>query len=160
MSDTVDQIDPGELGARLGGARDSANLTQAAAAELAGLARTTLVAIEQGRRKIRIGELQALAKLYRTSANALLRVESVHVDLIPKYRKLADHTDPSVADAGELLTHLVQAEVELENLLGVSHARNYPPQRPICLATCDCRGSRPRRRSDNGSVLAAAPSRT
>ena len=131
MTDTIDQTDPMELGERLRVARDSVNLTQAAAAEAAGLARTTLVAIEQGRRKVRIGELQVLAKLYRTSANALLRVESVHVDLIPKYRKLADHTDPSVADAGELLTRLVQAEVELENLLGIRRARNYPAQRAI-----------------------------
>ncbi|HEY1930390.1 MAG TPA: XRE family transcriptional regulator [Acetobacteraceae bacterium] len=127
----MDQIDAVELGRRLRIARDEADMTQAPAATAAGMARTTLVAIEQGQRKIRIGELQALAKLYGTSANTLLRAEAVHVDLVPKYRKLVGHTDPSVGNAAALLSDLVKAEVELEDLLGVQGARNYPPQRPI-----------------------------
>lgn len=131
MSNTVEQSEAMLTGERLRIAREEANLTQAAVAQAAGLARTTLVAIEQGQRKIRIGELQALARLYGTSANALVRTESVHVDLVPKYRKLACQADPAVAEAGALLTNLVQAEAELENLLGVGRASNYPPQRPI-----------------------------
>ena len=124
-------IDPHEMGERLRAARDEAGLTQAAAAEQAGVARTTLVAIEQGQRKVRINELQALANLYGISANALLRTESVHVDLISEFRRLAAQTDSAVAQASALLSDLVKAEGELENLLGVQRRRNYPPQRPL-----------------------------
>ena len=131
MSATLDHIPPVELGERLRIAREAAKITQAAAAAAARMARTTLVAIEQGQRKARIDELQVLAKLYGTSVNALLRREAVHVDLVPKYRKLTEQTDPAVEAAGRLLTDLVKAEVELENLLGIHRVRNYPQQRPI-----------------------------
>jgi Zn-dependent peptidase ImmA (M78 family)/DNA-binding XRE family transcriptional regulator len=131
MSATLNQIAPGELGERLRIAREAAKVTQAAAAAAANMARTTLVAIEQGQRKARIDELQVLAKLYGTSVNGLLRREAVHVDLVPKYRKLTEQTDPAVEAAGRLLTDLVKAEVELENLLGIHRVRNYPQQRPI-----------------------------
>ena len=82
MSTTLDQIAPIGLGERLRIARDAAKVTQAAAAASARMARTTLVAIEQGHRRIRLDELQQLAKLYGTSVNALLRREAVHVDLL------------------------------------------------------------------------------
>jgi Zn-dependent peptidase ImmA (M78 family)/transcriptional regulator with XRE-family HTH domain len=131
MSATLDHIPPVELSERLRIAREAAKITQAAAAAAARMARTTLVAIEQGQRKARIDELQVLAKLYGTSVNALLRREAVHVDLVPKYRKLTEQTDPAVEAAGRLLTDLVKAEVELENLLGIHRVRNYPQQRPI-----------------------------
>lgn len=124
-------INSAELGERLRIAREAAKVTQAAAAAAANMARTTLVAIEHGQRKARIDELQTLAKLYGTSVNALLRREAVHVDLVPKYRKLTEHADPAVEAAGRLLTDLVKAEVELENLLGIHRVRNYPQQRPI-----------------------------
>jgi len=126
----LEQITPGEIGERLRIARDAANMTQAAAAEAIGVARTTIVAIEQGLRRVRINELQSLAKAYRTSVNALLRREAVHVDLAPRFRKLNGNRDGAAA-AAELLTDLARAEVELENLLGVQRVRNYPPERPL-----------------------------
>jgi Zn-dependent peptidase ImmA (M78 family)/transcriptional regulator with XRE-family HTH domain len=131
VSVTVDHVAPADLGERLRMAREAAKVTQAAAATTAGMARTTLVAIEQGQRKARIDELQALAKLYGVSVNGLLRREAVHVDLVPKYRKLTERADAAVEDAGALLTNLVKAEVELENLLGIHRVRNYPQQHPI-----------------------------
>ena len=77
-------------------ARDGGDLTQADAAAAIGVARTTIVAIEQGQRRVRMGELQKLAQLYGTSVNALLRREAVHVDLAPRFRKLFDSkTAPS-----------------------------------------------------------------
>lgn len=131
MSATLDHTVPTDLGERLRIARELAKVTQAAAATAAKLARTTLVAIEQGQRRIRLDELQELAKLYGISVNALLRREAVHVDLVPRFRKLTARIDPPVEAASRLLTDLVQAEVELENLLGVQRVRNYPQQRPI-----------------------------
>ncbi len=123
------QIPPTEAGERLRMAREGAKITQASAASAIGVARTTIIAIEQGERRMRVTELQQLAKLYGTSVNALLRQEAVHVDLAPRFRKLDGNHGATAA--AELLADLAKAEVELENLLGILRVRNYPPERPI-----------------------------
>ncbi len=120
-----------EVGERLRLAREAAHMTQKQAADAISVARTTLVAVEQGQRRVRIDELQQLAKAYGVSVNAILRREAVHVDLVPRFRKLFDAKDFVAAAATELLANLARAEVELENVLGVKRARNYPPERPI-----------------------------
>lgn len=127
----LEQLSPAETGERLRIAREAANVTQLAAANAIGVARTTIVAIEQGERRVRIDELQKLAKLFGTSVNALLRREAVHVDLAPRFRKLDGNHDGAVDAAADLLADLARAEVELENLLGVQRVRNYPPERPL-----------------------------
>lgn len=119
------------VGKRLRIARETAGLTQAEAADGINVARTTLIAIEKGQRAVRAAELSPLARLYGTSVNALLRRESVYVDLVPRFRKLPACGDGPSARAARLLADLVQAEVELENILGVTHPRNDPPQRPL-----------------------------
>ena len=81
------------IGQRLRIARQVAQLRQADAAEAIQIARTTLVAIEQGRRRIRTRELQDLAFRYGTSANAILRPDAVHLDLVPQFRKLSQSAD-------------------------------------------------------------------
>ena len=77
MSTTLDQIAPIGLGERLRIARDAAKVTQAAAAASARMARTTLVAIEQGHRRIRLDELQQLAKLVASSTAGSARGASL-----------------------------------------------------------------------------------
>ena len=124
-------IDAVVVGARLCGARETAGLTQTDAASDLRVARTTLVAMEQGRRRVRTDELQHLARLYGTSVNTVLRGEAVHVDLAPRFRRLSTANDESVERAARLLTDLVRAEVELENLLGVTRTPHYPPARPL-----------------------------
>lgn len=131
MIDNDKKLTDIEIGERLRIAREATKLTQTAAAEAIGAARTTIVAIEQGKRRIRIDELQKLTKLYSTSANAILRREAIHVDMIPRFRKLASHTDEAASSAARLLNDLVRAEVELENVLGVVRQSNYPTERPI-----------------------------
>ena len=131
MTGDRDRLTDTEIGERLRLAREGAKLTQADAAALIEAARTTIVAIEQGRRRIQMDELQRLAVAYRTSANAILRREAVHLDMMPRFRKLAESGDSAVEHATRLLNDLVRAEVELENALGVSRTRNYPLERPI-----------------------------
>ena len=128
--ETPAAIDPIALGERLRLARDAAKITQAQAAEAISAARTTLVAIEQGGRRPRLEELQTLAGLYGTTVNALLRRESAKVDLRPRFRRTQDGGS-AVEMASALLTDLVKAEVELEDLLGVVRGRSEPPERPI-----------------------------
>jgi Zn-dependent peptidase ImmA (M78 family)/DNA-binding XRE family transcriptional regulator len=131
MNGTYDGLGPSEIGERLRIARDAAGVTQAAAALAIGAARTTIVAMEQGQRRVKIDELQKLARLYGTSVNALLRREAVHVDFVPRFRKVIGDGDDAIATATQLLADLARAEIELENLLGIERTRNYPPERPI-----------------------------
>lgn len=131
MTSALDDLNPKDVGERLRIAREAAKLTQAQAADGLGVARTTLVAVEAGQRRVRRDELLTLAQLYRTSVNALLRTEAVHADLVPRFRRLAVSQSTAVEVAAHLLNTLSRAEVELENLLGIKRVRNYPPERPI-----------------------------
>lgn len=131
MGDELHGLDPVGLGKRLRLARDTANLTQQEAADASGMGRTTLLAIERGQRRVRLRELQGLAKIYGTSVNALLRREAVHVDLVPRFRSLPEATDVGTVAAAQVLGALVKAESELENILGISRPRNYPAERPL-----------------------------
>lgn len=130
MNVVENQLSSTELGERLRVARETAKITQASAAASLEVARTTVVAIEAGQRRPRLDELQKLAGIYGTSVNALLRREAVQVDLKPRFRK-AGEQGHGIDEAVGLLTTLVQAEVELENLLGVQRVRNDPPERPL-----------------------------
>jgi Zn-dependent peptidase ImmA (M78 family) len=130
MSSVLDQLGPEEVGERLRVAREGAKITQAAAAGALDVARTTLVAIEQGQRRVRLDELQRLAGLYGTSVNALLRREAARVDLQPRFRR-AGVQDTDIEASAAILAQLVQAELELETLLGVRRSRSDPPERPL-----------------------------
>ena len=128
---TGDRLTDAEIGERLRLARESEKLTQAEAAALIGAARTTIVAIEQGKRRPRWKNCKSSASAYRTSANAVLRREAVHLDMVPRFRKLSGTGDDAVERATRLLNDLVCAEAELENALGVNRSHTYPPERPI-----------------------------
>ena len=127
----LDELSFHDVGERLRLARETAGITQAEAATCINVARTTLLAIEKGQRRVRSDELQQLARLYHTSVNALLRRESIYVDFVPRFRRLSTSTDAVAEAAAHSLTNLVQAEVELENLLGIKRTHNYPPERSI-----------------------------
>ena len=131
MSAISNSLSKAELGQRLRLAREGCGLTQSAAAEKAGFARTTLVAIEQGKRSVKDSEIYALVDIYKISLNTLLRRDAIHVDLIPRFRKLADDNIKGVNEAAEVLNELVTAEVELENILGVNRKQNLPIERPL-----------------------------
>jgi len=131
MTSLLDTMPPTEVGERLREARDRVKLKQADAAESVGLSRTTLVAIEQGQRRVRIDELRKFASLYKMSINELMRQEAIHTDLTPKFRKLFQQEDDAVELAVKQLENLARAEAELERLLGVQPLHNYPPERPI-----------------------------
>jgi Zn-dependent peptidase ImmA (M78 family)/DNA-binding XRE family transcriptional regulator len=131
MSDVSGALQQTEIGERLRHARERKGLRQAEAATEAMLARTTLIAIEQGLRKVRMDELRTFARIYDTSVNDLLRREAIRADLAPKFRKQFRQVDDSTEQAIQLLANLAQAEVELEQLMGISRVRNYPPERSI-----------------------------
>ena len=120
-----------QIGKRLRTIREARGLRQDYAAAEIQVARTTLVAIEQGKRRVRRDEIQRLAKVYGTSVNAVLRREAVHLDLAPRFRRLPKSSEQAREDAAQLLSQLVCAEVELENALGVQRKGSYPPEKRI-----------------------------
>ncbi len=129
----IDNIGAQKLGERLRVARSNANITQEDAATEIGVSRTTLVAIEQGQRKVRNDELRRLAAYYRISVNDLLRAEAVHVDLIPKFRKLgaADKPNGPADEAMRLIVKLATSAAEIEARMGHVSRFVYPPERSI-----------------------------
>ena len=69
-----DVTNGGSLGHRLQRLRKSCGLTQQSVAEALGVARTTVVGFEQGRRAVRAEELVALAALYGRTVSDLVRI--------------------------------------------------------------------------------------
>jgi Zn-dependent peptidase ImmA (M78 family) len=131
MLRALEDRDPKELARRLRVARMKAGLTQEQAADALKMARTTLIAIEQGQRRIRPEELRLMAEIYGVSVNALLRSSSVVVDLVPRFRALPGGAAGASDEAALLLNDLAAAEVELERLLGAPLQQNYPPERRL-----------------------------
>ncbi len=121
------------IGERLRVARTSVGLTQEEAAEAAGIARTTLVAIERGDREPRPEELLALATKYQVSVHSLLRPTAVRVELVPQFRKKLRSTniDKDANEALTLLHDVAAAYVELERVLNKISFVDYPPARKI-----------------------------
>jgi Zn-dependent peptidase ImmA (M78 family)/DNA-binding XRE family transcriptional regulator len=131
VTDTIGRIPAATIGERLRLARSRAGLTQDQVARALDFARTTLIAIEKGERRVRQEELTALAALYRTSLNELLRDSAVRVELGARFRALPETEVSKAEPAASLLNDLATAEVELEALLGRPSIRVYPPERPI-----------------------------
>jgi len=131
--DQLNAVNATQVGDRLRIARSSAGLTQEAAAAILGVARTTLVAIERGQRRVRPGELRDLSRLYSVSANQLLRPTAVHVDIVGRFRRarLAGPSEHASAEAVRLLNWLVSSYVELERMLDKPHTTHYPPEQPL-----------------------------
>ncbi|MFG3594455.1 helix-turn-helix transcriptional regulator [Bradyrhizobium sp. RDI18] len=122
----LNELSAQEIGRRLRIARENADVRQDDAAQVIGMSRPTLVSIEKGVRRVRIQEIQTLARHYGVSVNALLRREAVHTDLMPRFRKLRETEDAHTTEAVQLFNDLIKADVEMENILGIQRRRNYP----------------------------------
>ena len=127
----LNELPAHEIGRRLRVSRENARILQSEAAEAIGMSRSTLVAIERGERLVRVNELQILVKLYGLTVNGLMRRAAVHVNLIPRFRRLRKSQSNGVMEAVKLLNNLVKAEVELENILGIKRLVRYPDEQAI-----------------------------
>ena len=129
----LESIDATKVGERLRLARSNAGLNQEDAARELGVARTTIVAIEQGQRRVRNDELLKLAEVYSVSVNDLLRDSAVHVDLAGKFRRTTGNAalEKASEETLRLLNRLATAAVELEVHLGQRKPANFPAEKPI-----------------------------
>lgn len=131
MLNILENRSPKDIGERLRAARSNAGLTQQKAADDMKLARTTLIAIEKGERRIRADEFRDMAALYGISVNQFFQSESAAVELVPRFRALSGAGNQAAAEAARLLCDLAIAEVELERILGMPLRKDYPPERRI-----------------------------
>lgn len=135
----LDTIDPRVLGRELQAARKQRGLTQEEAARLLGMARTTITAIEKGDRRIRSGELIALATAYGRAVGEFVRARPQVAELQPQFRGPSLASEEQRAEVEPYVAQLIDYSrnyVELEQLTGSGLERRYPAER-------DIRGLRP-----------------
>jgi Zn-dependent peptidase ImmA (M78 family)/DNA-binding XRE family transcriptional regulator len=130
---TLIRSDPIVLGTRLRDARLACSLTQEQAADALSVARTTLVAIEQGARRVQATELLKLCTLYNVPSNTLLQSQTQQVELAAKFRRRSGGASADIhsAAAVEQLAKLLSATIDLEQMLQRPFNTNYPPPCPL-----------------------------
>ena len=126
----LETVDAQRLGLALQGARKRKGMTQEQAANVLDVARTTVVAIEKGDRRIKPGELLRLARAYGRQVSDLLMMGTAMIPA-PQFRgptfetdKDWDQIEPFIDEFQELCRQYLQ----LEQLVGSPPARNYPNQ--------------------------------
>lgn len=125
----LDTIDRQQLGKRLQLARKQQRLTQADAARVLGVARTTITAIEQGERRIKAHELMELAKTYGRDMGEFVTNRLFIERPTIQYRSLVRRTDADEKAIEPFVDQLVELSidyVELEQLTNSFLPHNYP----------------------------------
>ena len=94
-----------------------------------GAARTTVVAIEQGQRKVQPGELVRLAELYGRPVHELVRPMVSNEDFVARFRvSLERAPEPEVLEQTvATFQQLVEDYLQLESILSMPLTNNYPP---------------------------------
>lgn len=130
-ADALDQLDPRELGQNLKLAREQRGLRQEDAAKIIDVARTTITAIEQGKRRIHTDELITLAKAYGRSASDFMRPRPVARDFRVQFRgpvSALDIENDKISLSQDEFQELCRNYLELEGIMNAPLSRNYPPQ--------------------------------
>lgn len=128
--DVLNQIDPRVLGMRLQEARKARGVTQQVVADRLGAARTTLVAIEKGERRVTPQELIELVSIYGRTVSEFLQQEPIVEAFVPQFRAALrkDFGESTELDrAATELQSLVEDYVRLERMCGVGLPKSYPP---------------------------------
>jgi Zn-dependent peptidase ImmA (M78 family)/DNA-binding XRE family transcriptional regulator len=126
----LDQLDPKALGARLQEARKARGLTQQAVADEVEMARTTLVAIEKGERRVLPQELIRFAALYGRPVSEFVSRQAVTAGFVPQFRsEWRDDfgADDELEQTAAELQRLAEDYAELERLCDLPQTKNYPP---------------------------------
>jgi Zn-dependent peptidase ImmA (M78 family)/DNA-binding XRE family transcriptional regulator len=125
-------IDPRELGRRIGEARKARGKTQGEAAEFLGYSRPTYIAIEKGERRARPDEIIRLASFFGRKVNDLVRPGEPLADLRHQLRAVADRrkgADRVGLDAAiDQLQALAEDYRELERIMNAPLRAGFPPE--------------------------------
>lgn len=130
-ANTLDNIDLRQLGERLQQARKKCGLTQADAAQIIDAARTTLVAIEKGERRLKSNELIKLARAYGRAVSDFVRqdpvIEPFSVQFRAAYQR-SEQKEEGINLTIERLEQLCQNYLELEKIKDAPLPQNYPQE--------------------------------
>ena len=126
----LEEIDPRVLGARLQEVRRSAGLTQQAVADRMEMARTTVVAIEKGERRVTPPELIRFAKLYLRHVSDFVGRRAHAEGFVAQFRSNERQALEENREYEQVAIELQQRSedyAELERIAGVPGLRKYPP---------------------------------
>jgi Zn-dependent peptidase ImmA (M78 family)/DNA-binding XRE family transcriptional regulator len=129
MNHILDSLDPKLLGEKLRLARTACGIRQEDAAAHISVARTTLVAMEKGERRVKARELHLLTSLYGRSVSDWLEDRPASVPLSPQFRTPPRGTR---LDAQEIYSVALQLEelardyIELERMTDSPMVQRYP----------------------------------
>jgi Zn-dependent peptidase ImmA (M78 family)/DNA-binding XRE family transcriptional regulator len=130
-ANALERIDPRMLGEQLQRARKQRGLTQEEAAQVIDVARTTIVAIEKGERRLKAAELIDLAHAYGRQVSDFVRPRP-SIERVPvQFRGPSQPTEQDMAAIApfvDKLRELVQRYLELEEITATTLARTYPPE--------------------------------
>ncbi|MFB2893045.1 ImmA/IrrE family metallo-endopeptidase [Aerosakkonemataceae cyanobacterium BLCC-F50] len=127
----LDNIDLRKLGELLQQARKKCGMTQADAAEVIDAARTTIVAIEKGERRLKPKELIKLARAYGRAVSDFVRPSPVVEPFEVQFRAVYRRTDEEEAQINPIilrLEELCRNYLELEKIMDAPLPRNYPQE--------------------------------
>ena len=124
-------IDQATLGRRFKNARINAGLTQEAAADAVGIARTAVVSIEAGKRSVSTLELSRFSTLYHRPVTYFLepdesKIEEGGAEIILHRLPTGWQDDPLVKNAVAWCFEICRIGTELETLLGRKPHANPP----------------------------------
>jgi Zn-dependent peptidase ImmA (M78 family)/DNA-binding XRE family transcriptional regulator len=125
----LESVDNQELGKRLKQARERKGMTQADAAAVLNVARTTLTAIEQGARRIKAGELIKLAQAYGQQVSDFVRARPEIVPFQVQFRSVRTSSDidaEQIRESVTLFEAYCQDYLELEEITQSTHRPRYP----------------------------------
>lgn len=148
MEKLIDKIDAKLLGSRLAEARRARGMTQKKVADEMGMARTTVVAIEKGERRMTSKELLAFASLYGREVSRLVKSGTATSDFIPEFRKdwseMLEKVPGAEAVSSELRAY-AEDYAELERLNGIELSDREIPRYQI-------RGTSPEQAAEETAV--------
>ncbi|GFE72038.1 XRE family transcriptional regulator [Chroococcus sp. FPU101] len=125
----LDNIDLKNLGELLQQARKKCNMTQADAAKVIDAARTTIVAIEKGERRLKPNELIKLARAYGRAVSDFVRsnpvIEPFEVQFRATYQR-NEKEEERIKPIIQRLEELCRNYLELEKIMDAPLPRNYP----------------------------------
>jgi len=128
---TLENIDTRRLGQELKLAREKRNLKQEDAARIIDVARTTMVAIEKGVRRVKAEELIELARAYGRQVSDFMRprpeIQPFRVQYRGPYKPKAEDKE-RIQQYEDLFESLCRDYVELEDIVEAPLPREYPPE--------------------------------
>jgi Zn-dependent peptidase ImmA (M78 family)/DNA-binding XRE family transcriptional regulator len=130
----LEKLDLHQLGRELQQARTKRGLTQADAAQILNVARTTITAIEKGERRIKPDELIKLARAYGRPVNDFTRprpsIEPFQVQFRGPYLRIMDENEEIKKYIDEL-EDLSRDYLELEQITNSPLVKKYPNEYTI-----------------------------